>query len=238
MKSRKFIINSVLIVIRGDRDWLQSYAISDNYGKIWNASLILNTWNRIFNIDYVSFRRSLREIQKINLREVKAPVIDLYDFEEFDGYVMPTDDDDWYHPNVVDAVLSCNEQYVYWDYTNYTHHGVMLLDSNLDNNRYESNNYAILKGKHKEALSHHVVANATPKSSERYLSDRLSVHNRSLASLGLLNENIHSLENHLLACYELFMARPNLNNVDPYFEPLFEQMHMLYKRLKPKKIFM
>ena len=113
-----------IILVRTDIDYseLNSDNFSNqaiNWGNLSGPPIVqqhlLEVWRNTFYIDYFGYRSQLKKIGESNLRFVAANntnVRIVFGFDEFqslleeedDAWIIPIDDDDWLHPNIIESI--------------------------------------------------------------------------------------------------------------------------------------
>lgn len=219
--------------LRRSPEWAERFEFTRFFIDTWHVDRIATIWGDTFNMPYVAFRRRLREIQVDNLCEVGFDqVINLYDLDpkQRNGWVVPTDDDDWFHPDLRQELFKQPHLLVYWNFCNYTEGAITVQNSPRERVRFESNNYAAFDPRNDDLLSDHATTNASLRNKVvTHLPQVLSVHNRSLASLGMLHSYIYHLPQKLPQLYRLYQADPTIDpRLPSYFLPYVERMQRIY----------
>jgi hypothetical protein len=227
---------NVTCYIRQTKEWAEQYKFSDDiYSSFWNANKIANVWNEIFNISYIDFRKQLNNIQKENFKDIQFDFT-INQYENInDSIIVPTDDDDWLHPNIIKDLKSIHQPVMFWNFINYNQGIISIHDSSKEIIQFESNNYAI-DFKNEEILRNHVYANNVMKNKGLYIDLCLSMHNRTLASLSLLKGKSRS---EVLDLYDVYRKPIIINgNIPPYFMKYIDKMVDIYNnKLKVRKLF-
>ena len=232
---------NVTCYIRRTKKWAEQYEFSDIYDDFWKASHIAKVWNETFNIDYINFRKQLGLIQQENIREVAFDnIVNQYDYVGNNStIVVPTDDDDWYHPDVVFILREHCKPVMFWNFLNYNQGAITLYDSlhKPELFQFESNNYAVIKPD-ENVLKDHVVADQKLRNKGFYIDACLSMHNRSLASLSLLKPLLSGdFKSELLRLYDKYRQQPT-GDVPSYFCKYIDKMLKIYREeLKVSKVF-
>ena len=116
------VLNKVNCYIRRTKIWAEQYEFSnDIYFNIWKSNHIAKMWDETFNISYVDFRKQLNCIQQENIKEIAFDNV-INQFEYFDNntsIMVPTDDDDWFHPNIISKLLSFCKPIMFWNFINF-----------------------------------------------------------------------------------------------------------------------
>lgn len=235
--------DNVTCYIRRSREWAESYRFSDEHIKVWNVEQVSATWNDLFNIRYVDFRRRLHQIQRDNFADVPfSSIINQYDYDPCVDYgrVVPTDDDDWFHPDVVAAVRESDDTLVYWNFVNFTEGVITVQDSTREAVQFESNNYAMRGVSDEMLLRYHARVNAACRNRAGTHIDRcLSMHNRTMASLGLLREQLPDLRAGMVRLYEISRSPVKVvGQVPGYFMRFVDAVVGVFKNeLKIRRMF-
>jgi hypothetical protein len=167
-------------------------------------------WDSVFVMPYRVFRARVRAIARENLALVERAVCSSWEEIPEGALVLPCDDDDWFRPDVaavIERELRPGVAGIRWRSSflevpiNARHQlGKWRERVHTPQPRYlcTTNNYALFASEgSKELLSRHVQASrwvaAQPNGSVRFLPERLSLMNRTLASqtsLGHLGRSI------------------------------------------------
>lgn len=219
--------------LRRSPEWAERFEFTRFFIDTWHVDRIATVWGDTFNMPYIDFRRRLRSIQDDNLADVGFDqVVNLYDFDpkQNNGWVVPTDDDDWFHPDLRTRLFREPYLLLYWNFCNYTEGRVLIQQSPKERVRFESNNYAAFCPTDDSLLSDHAVTNAALRGKViTHLPAVLSIHNRSLASLGLLSSHGSQLPQSLPELYRLYQQDPQIDaDVPSYFLPYIERMQRIY----------
>jgi hypothetical protein len=103
---------AVYLIVRKTQDWKNSnfdmLTFPSGYRNTeFKASIIRNAWKKLYRDSYFEFRHNLNQIvmtawnhpvigknvYSVDLRELRATVKE-------DDWILPTDDDDYFHPNI------------------------------------------------------------------------------------------------------------------------------------------
>lgn len=235
-------------IVRRDRGWkdFRPSRVFDSHP----VYPVMRQWNRCFNISYIEFRKFLNNIREDNLKQIKglSECYDTYQQAAVNAartkgnIILPTDDDDWFRHDVVDILSQVDwnmHPSARWK------HG-QLRDGRLDvwwckgkhDCWYHSNNYA-LRGpvNHYQLVTHHLTCNTafSFKGLEQYLPYLLSIHNKSLASLSISQNN--SMDD-LVRSYELCREGPDSATIPIYFLEYVDRLTDFYRnKLKLRKMF-
>ena len=241
----------IYILIRRTTDWADEAAF-------W-AQLPLDlrqkveVWNQTFDIPFHLFRRRLREIARTNLSKVEDSVCAEWDEIPDGALVVPTDDDDWFAPEVgrvLESERDSRASCYYW-ISNFIQlpinrrHRIRLILSTIFPRTpprwvCTTNNYAFVKDSGAETLLRsHVAASRWVESQEpertKKIERRLSIMNRTLASVTSLafkrpvlsrRELIRKYEN-----YKRLYSRPTVPDLEwcaPYVALMRELMRELH----------
>ncbi len=226
--------------IRRTREWAERYEFSPHHSEVWHAQRIAEVWDATFNMTYVDFRWRLNRIQIDNLADVGFDLLlNQYDYQTTRdyGWVVPTDDDDWFHPDLREQLQAVQTHCVYWNFINYSEGVIRVQESRTERVQFESNNYAMRWQQTDRYLADHATANYKLKNTgQQRLACCLSLHNRSLASLGLLNNHHADLRTGMLRLYDLYRQPVQIvGDVPTYFMPYVERMQQLYQTLQPQR---
>lgn len=237
-------------IVRRNENWHKFGKITNvgcDSGIIYNATNLQKEWNSIFNIDYFSFRKMVNEIRIKNQSELNFnEYLNSYELVyPLKGLYFPTDDDDWFHPNVAKTVLeNFNNSYnnYRWNIIKYICGKVKCFEEPFNGIYYKwnTNNYSIYNPENiKFLISHDYLDNIQKKSSnEIYINSYLSLHNKNLASISLrLSEE--AIGKSWIELYEIYCKEPEIDKLVPdYFYKYIEEMLLLYKnKLRPKKVY-
>jgi hypothetical protein len=206
----------------------------------------VEAWNKVFSIPYHIFRHELVAIASQNHQRLECVKTALWDEIPEGAIVLPTDDDDWFAPHIVEILresLRNDGRNFLWDQSvlevpiNFLH-GVNLAVRKflpLGGPKWlcATNNYAFTKTASSEKLLSHMRASKAFSCGELELvkiPNRLSLHNRSLASItsmGLGRDNITSRELKRKArayrwLYSTFNLPQDLHWASPYVKRMAE----------------
>lgn len=223
--------------------WAEEYKHSELWVDHWRADRVAMIWDQTFTMRYANFRRRLNEIQQENLREVRFDhVVNQYEYVRDDSIVVPTDDDDWFHPDLV-PILQERPEPTYWNFINYTEGRIYVQNTAHDKMMfaYETNNYSLANPPNDLILRDHCHANQSLKGT--HIDVCLSVHNRSMASLSILRDRLlpaNDPHGELLAMYDTARKPVEVGRgVPEYFMGYVEKMLGVYRNeLKVKRAFL
>jgi hypothetical protein len=223
---------SVNCVIRRTKEWATKFEFSGSYRSRWRAAEIAAFWESVFTTTYVDFRRQLRSLQEENLKEVGFDsIIESYEYAGIEGLVVPTDEDDWFHPDLIEALPA--QPIVFWNFGRFSENIAEVQNSVVERVQFETNNYALHNPESK--TFDHVIANRLFKNKGTHINKCLSMHNRSLASLSVL-QPICGNKFELLRLYELY-KQPTARDCPSYFFKYINCMSDLYQQLRVRKVF-
>jgi hypothetical protein len=120
---------AVYLIVRQTQDWKNS-----NFGSLtfpsgyrkpeFNSNILRTVWKQLYRDSYFEFRHSLNQIvmtawkqpiiaknlHSIDLRELRSTIKE-------DDWILPTDDDDYFHPNIEEFLKeNCdNYEIAQWD---------------------------------------------------------------------------------------------------------------------------
>lgn len=104
----------IIVLYRQTEDWL-NYVIPNKLLHSLKKEDLLE-WERFYNIKFGDYRFFLKEIASVllslySINEVKNYPIDFDD----DDLIIPTDDDDWLHPNILPYLSDNTCDIFYWN---------------------------------------------------------------------------------------------------------------------------
>jgi hypothetical protein len=172
-----------------------------------NASFApkVEAWNATFPLQYHLFREELKAIARANLEQVAGAVLCSWEEVPEGALVAPVDDDDWFAPQLVEVIQAAAgpdlvglhwQQAVLEVPINGCYRLRLLQRRMIPGLKPRwlcaTNSYVIRKGDvDPRCFSSHVAASRwfakQPPGRIRVLPQRLSLHNRSLASITSLN---------------------------------------------------
>lgn len=191
------------ICIRSTVDWSDEAAFRHQLSPDFAPKV--NAWNATFRLPYHAFRRELKTIAQANLAQVKGAVVCPWEEVPDGALVAPVDDDDWFAPHLVEAIDATARTELlgmHWQQSvlevpiNSSHRLQLMLRRWIPGLRPRwlcaTNNYVIRKGSvDPRCFTSHVAAShwfpQQPPDRIEVLPQRLSLHNRSLASITSLN---------------------------------------------------
>jgi hypothetical protein len=191
------------ICIRKTVDWADEAAFRAQLDP--GFALKVQAWNNTFQLPYHEFRRELRAIAQANLEAVAGAVVCYWDDVPDGGLVAPVDDDDWFSPQlvkVIQAAASPDVVGLRWQQSvlevpiNAGHRLRLLMRCIVPGMKPRwlcaTNSYLVRKGSvDPHCFSSHVAASRWfPQQHAdriRVLPQRLSLHNRTMASITSLN---------------------------------------------------
>lgn len=191
------------ICVRRTVDWGDEVAFLAQLDPAFAPKV--KAWNATFQLPYQVFRQELRAIAQANLEHVRGAVLCRWEEVPDGGLVAPVDDDDWFAPELVEVIQAAAGPDIvglHWQQgvlevpINAGHHLRLLLRRLIPSLKPRwlcaTNNYIIRKGDvDPRCFASHVAASRwfpqQPPARIRVLPQRLSLHNRSLASITSLN---------------------------------------------------
>jgi hypothetical protein len=235
---------NITCYIRRTKLWAERYEHSGEWISTWRADHVAACWDSVFNVTYADFRRRLHGIQVENLGDVGFDaVLSQYEYEPSGGIFVPTDDDDWFHPELLDYLRgSAPGPVIYWNFANFTEGRVVIQNPALEEIKFdfESNNYALRSPQDERLLKDHTHADRKLRNTGLHVDANYSVHNRTMASLGLLKERFDRSEDHkgaLIELYEQCRTDPVIDPLlPPYFMNYIDRVQELYKELRIRKM--
>lgn len=107
----------------------------------------VRAWNHTFSLDYFSFRAELKRISQDNWKNIlHSSIVTDTSYLLEDDMLIPSDDDDWFSPNVIDDVVSVNSELVYWNQARIKGNDLIFQHTSIEDMRkIGTNNYAISK---------------------------------------------------------------------------------------------
>jgi len=171
-----------VILIRRTLEWdkinnFENKACVDYRWKFFLNNV--NKWNDSFNIDYFKYRQKLKNIALKSWEKTGIPIVEDKNFWEKNKnnknlVILPTDDDDWYHPKIKNILKENfnNNAYVQWkswiyDYRTTNSESFYEFDNYRDaegNTGAGSNDYAIRCNQQKNKIySHGLIKDKSDK---------------------------------------------------------------------------
>ena len=205
-------------------------------------------WDKVFNISYIDFRKSLSKIREENFRRCKH-FDEVIDFPSERANFLcknpsilffPTDDDDWFHDDIIELVSNVNltKKNLRWRYLEY---GPSHVFKNLTENKswmpyfnYQTNNAVFSSPIPNLFLeSHFIDLNYSyPFTDEQYSDENWLVHNKTFASRSYWHKT--PTEDELMMNYEFYRDLPC--NVPEVYLKYIDMLSSLISKLKNKKI--
>ena len=129
--------DKIIIFVRKTQDWSKP-----DLPLAFDVGRQVAAWNKRFRISYFEFRRQIKEIAMETWKLVTPQVFhgcfaDL--MVANDQVVVPTDDDDWFGPQLRDRLLALNDGMLCWQalsHHTYKRHGVYTRHRGLGSNEY------------------------------------------------------------------------------------------------------
>lgn len=237
-----------IYVVRRDKLWHEKKIVSAHFERYFNP--IITEWNDTFTTSYFEFKNMMEEIRLKNQLDLRFDnYVNSYDLHlSADDIFVPIDEDDWFHPDIVDALkdslieTNLDNLGYRWNIIKYYPGEIKSLESPFDGEKYlwHSNNYAISRLNNHDFLNHVTFCNHNKNAGGIYVPKYLSAYNKNLASLTLRAEIDSKLKDKkLIELYDDFKQEPKiLGFLPPYFEKLvFETLRVYRNKLKVKKKF-
>lgn len=197
------------------------------------------SWNNIFSISYFEFRNTLKNIAAANLENVKniKGFVDAKSWNTVpdDAYLLPVDDDDWFHPDIVSNIEAHHKDFscYYW------RHSIIGFTPSLNDHQglkefgccFGTNSYMLQR---KIAtiglLEDHYSNSKTPGSLPLEL--QLNLTNKTMASTLNILEEISLIDTQLVGMIEPIIPEHFL-----WAKPYIEATTQLYRSMKLLKLF-
>ena len=240
---------AVFIWVRSAIDWGDEAAFRSQVKPEFLPKL--QRWNETFTIPYHRFRHEVCEIARLSLARVGRASVRPWDEIPDGAIVLPTDDDDWFAPDIVGLLEARRDEEAtgylwsprYLEVPVGVRHRVDLARRRLDPRRpprylCATNGYAFVKQPGTEPLgrSHMRASEAFAQESARVrrVEGGPSVVNRTLASQTTLFHLRPSISRRRLlakyGAYRRLYRRFDLSGVD-WAEEYVERMALLMDRL-------
>lgn len=106
------------IFLRRTEDWLNTNWSNVKPPEIWRhkPELLANEWNYMYEDSWFEFRYKLKQIA---ISAWKFPYISdvslVKNIIKDDDWLIPCDDDDWFHPDLGNYLEKCDTDIVHWD---------------------------------------------------------------------------------------------------------------------------
>lgn len=241
------------ICVRTDVAWADEAAFFAQLSPAFAPKV--EQWDRTFTMPYHRFRHALRALAAENHAAVRGAAVTRWEDVPVGALVVPVDDDDWFAPDLVGRLQAADDGKVAglrWQ------PATVEVAINAGHRLYiwrqrlvpfwppawlcMTNNYAVRKGVMGEAeFRSHVRASArfTDATDVLVLGHRLSLHNRSIASItsmgwqrpGISARRLLSRRRAYLSLYAGY--RPPHDDL-AWAVPYVRQMHDLMLRLEPR----
>ncbi len=256
----------IIYVIRRDKEYHEHNLLSDNFLKTWpDTKNIISIWNNTFNINWLEFRHLINKLRKCNAKDLKFDAqyyfYELESIDLSDCIVVPTDDDDWFHPDLFSILRELPKRHHYrWSYAEviasnyydllpltsanpaYTNNKLTIYPKkNHSKFYYLSNNYALYSPKDIELVNSHDKADLQFSPTDETIDKCLSIHLLHLSSVSFLTAfqqhkiNLSELLSNLLEVYQKPIILPD--NTPQYFLKYFDELIKIYKKLSLKRTF-
>ena len=226
----------ILCVRRIEPKWL-NFEIS-KIGGNWNAIKIIETWNKTFNVSYVNFRKSLRDISQRNLSKSFGEILYVDKFLnsmfEQKNIVYAIDEDDF----IIDGFKERIFSHLSPDTKIYCWNHLILDERGIGHKKTEphtmcnGSNYLMNTPIPYEVLMRHGAASKFFMNSKRkIIKENLTLKNHNISSLSLYlngDPTKDMMENYLIKYKET-----NCQGTEG-FETVVEEMMELYKGLNLK----
>jgi hypothetical protein len=265
---------NVSIIVRSSPDYQKirdkncfRNQLSEPYKPKLELELLLNNnifdvWNKFFSIDFFSYRKSIVEIAKDNLKNTDCKILKeyteycrWYKYDTEDSILVPVDDDDWFSPQLKDIANHFDDQtdVVVWPevvfYSTTNHY------CNISKNyKFGSNNWAVKKSflkkldaktaRHLVLLSHKHTENFmkynVSENRIKKLNNFYSVHIKHLGGLNFL-KNLIQLNNFETDIKKIYLDKIYLNKsyfnkelewTDPFVNKVFELNRKIRNKIK------
>lgn len=232
--------------VRRSENWAKTYDVDCQ-----DAKQLEKTWNSIFNITYSNFRQKLNAIRLENVKNCKgfSEVTESYNFDiqklkEKNYTIFPTDDDDWFHDDIVELVqsdLQADKIAIRWRYLQWGNEYLNLKKN--DKWRpyfyYQTNNYAIFTPSDFLLINDHRNADKNYDSwnqnnLEQFVDENWSIHNKSYASRSLWHHkqlDADNLFNEALKNKDLSIPAEIPYVFHKYIDMMNELTHKLFKKI-------
>lgn len=190
-------MTTVHLLTRKTVDWRDERAFLDQLPKAFAPKV--EAWNATFHMPYHLFRQAIREIAIGNHEAIAGAVPATWDAIPVGGIVLPSDDDDWFSPDVASSVASAIDDGIdgiHWTQSVLEVPINLLHRVNLAARRVfpwlkpkwfcATNNYAFRKTDGSADLLSHMLASrrfTSGRMHTAFVPRRLSLHNRTLASI-------------------------------------------------------
>ena len=190
-------MQTVFLLIRKTTNWEDEKAF---FAQL-SPSLLpkVEAWNRIFRMPYHMFRQAIRDIALQNHGAIDGVVLADWENIPTGAIVLPSDDDDWFSTDVARRVaetMAAEDEGVLWTQSVLEQPINFMHGMNLRARKImpwvgpkwlcSTNNYAFRKSASADSLVDHMGASrgfGTSGLRAARIADRLSIHNRTLASI-------------------------------------------------------
>lgn len=247
-------MRKIIIVVRSNTDWKRmtiERLFQDNphfdrlkakATEIQKYKDYIEVWNDKFNISFFEFRHEIKLLSEknwCNLESIYAIIKDANLARKLIDkighcIILPTDDDDWYHPNLTAEIDQIKFNSLTWP--------IAVHSSNLNHvfvrkDDYLTNNYAISKPgwntltDKRKSLVKHVLDRKLFSSSGIQIDSCLSAWNRNMTSFSWIRrwkeKGIEALERKV----KFNTRRKSMLPEAAWIEPFANQMTKLYQEL-------
>lgn len=253
MSISKFSKIKLVYIVRKEKEWNNFVPTLD----FWNAKEIEKTWNRIFNIKYSEFRKILNKIRldfipkgfDIYTSTCNSDFIEIINSENC--LLVPTDDDDWFVQDFVEIIRSkyIKQEFIRWNYCEYRLGEVMLkTDPYVEMPPYGkpfgldysflTNNYALRTPVDAEYIKSHGSADKFLCKNKNYIKESLSMCNKSIASLSLINRwtNNYFFYKNETDTFDIYNKKCIKISKENFIKTLPNSLIDLYERTKKKPV--
>jgi hypothetical protein len=228
MKNHIEPVARVLLIVRRTLDWRDERVFLAQLAPSFATKV--EVWNATFRTPYHLFRHAIKEIAMRNHNAIEGITQAQWSEIPDGALVLPTDDDDWFAPDVVSCISKCTtgrEHGIHWTQSvlevpiNWMH-GVNLLARRvcpLLRAKFlcATNNYGVRKDGAADDVLNHMPASRRFGSGTMQLTfipRRLSLHNRTLASITSMGHGKPTVSASMLRRkadrYRRLYERPNL----------------------------
>lgn len=248
-------MTQLIYVVRRSEQYKKTHQVDEYFENTWHVCDNIADWNDTFDMPWEDYRNRLEDLRRQNMRDLQ---FDKYcDFHELkdmcldDCIVVPTDDDDWFHPELCQTLRASPLMPLYrWFHCviRWTGSGPQMWTERQTGRRNygnESNNYAMYEPQQLESIDWHYYQSTGPL---WWIPKFLSVHHQHLGSASLLNlirvinRNSERLSKSayqevLKKNLELYRKPPVLNaETPPYFFRFFDKLTHIYSQINIRRL--